>query len=589
MSIAILNEVYSEVRRLSIAGSLVAPGDFRLKKLIEPLKKAGAKAPIFSKVAESVEDLVNSDEQSSASSLLNLSSLVCSILYTQGATGVDGKLEGVQSSSVPSHRNQISARMLKPLIEALTSTGSGRLVAITGAIDHGLFADLRLVRPALLAIDDSYSEIGDLIAERVLPTYGKAILADLKSTFDIKGKGGHARRLKLMHTIDPVFARQTVKESLGDGSPEVKVAAIECLGGEAEDFSYLIEQSKASAKDVRQAAYNALCKIANEESLAILIKGIDGKDLELVARAASGSKPLELVDIALDRARKLLVEIPSKSDKKEQGDQVGRILQLISILRNPMKPESRQFLRECIGKSNDLRKIKSTPGGLDIVESVVQALASDSESIDYLIQQRDHLPVECFHVILAQGIEVLPPKDFYQTFSPYINRSAKKNTPEHRRNAIVREGLFGDQEYHWRWIRKKALKPMDVAWLNDAIAADDLELAVALAQPNHAGLVKYIDTKLADPKALSNFESAVASAMIDISHPKTNEFVIEKLTDSLKTKGAYESYTWCFIAARLNADALPALESLAGDAKLAQSASDRLIDAISEIRERTKK
>lgn len=153
----------------------------------------------------------------------------------------------------------------------------------------------------------------------------------------------------------------------------------------------------------------------------------------------------------------------------------------------------------------------------------------------------------------------------------------------------MREGLFGDQEYHWRWIRKKALKPMDVAWLNDAIAADDLELAVALAQPNHAGLVKYIDTKLADPKALSNFESAVASAMIDISHPKTNEFVIEKLTDSLKTKGAYESYTWCFIAARLNADALPALESLAGDAKLAQSASDRLIDAISEIRERTKK
>jgi hypothetical protein len=462
-------------------------------------------------------------------------------------------------------------------------------VAITGAIDHGLFADLRLVRPALLAIDDSYSEIGDLIAERVLPTYGKAILADLKSTFDIKGKGGHARRLKLMHTIDPVFARQTVKESLGGGSPEVKVAAIECLGGEAEDFSYLIEQSKASAKDVRQAAYHALCKIADKESLAILIKGIDGKDLELVARAASGSKPLELVDAALDRARKLLVEIPSKSDKKEQGDQVGRILQLISILRNPMKPESRQFLRQCIEKSNDLRKIKSTPGGLDIVESVVQALASDSESIDYLIQQRDHLPVECFHVILAQGIEVLPPKDFYQTFSPYINRSAKKNTPEHRRNAIVREGLFGDQEYHWRWIRKKALKPMDVAWLNDAIAADDLELAVALAQPNHAGLVKYIDTKLADPKALSNFESAVASTMIDISHPKTNEFVIEKLTASLKTKGAYESYTWCFIAARLNADALPALETLAGDAKLAQSASDRLIDAISEIRERTKK
>ena len=112
---------------------------------------------------------------------------------------------------------------------------------------------------------------------------------------------------------------------------------------------------------------------------------------------------------------------------------------------------------------------------------------------------------------------------------------------------------------------------------------------MALAQPNHAGLVKYIDTKLADPKAMSNLESSVASAMIVIGHPNTNAFVIEKLAASLKKKSAYESYPWCNLATRLNADALPALESLAGDAKLSESASDRLIDAISEIRERTKK
>lgn len=589
MSIAILKEVYSEVRRLAIAGSLVAPGDFRIKKLIEPLKKAGAKAPIFSKVAESVEELVNSNQQSSASSLLNLSSLVCSILYTQGATGVDGELEDIQSISVPTQRNQISARMLKPLIEALTSTGSGRLEAIRSAIDHGLFADLRLVRPALLAIDDSYSEIGDLIAERVLPTYGKAILADLKSTYDIKGKSGHARRLKLMHTIDPVFAREMVKESLVGGSPDVKVAAIECLGSDADDLSYLIEQSKASAKNVRQAAYHSLCKVAKEESLAILIKAIDGKDLELVARAAGGSTPPELVDAALDRARKLLVEVPSNSDKKKQGDQVGRILELISIVRNQMKPESRHFLRQCLEMSEELQKIKSSPGGLDIVESVVEALASDSPSIDSLIQQRDHLPWECFHEIFVQGLAVLPPKEFYKTFSSYINRLAKKNTPEHRKSTIVREGLLGDREYHWRWTPKQACKPMDVGWLNDAIAADDLELAVALAVPNHAGLVKYIDTKLADPKAMRNLETSVASAMIVIGHPQTNAYVIEKLAASLKMKNAYESYSWCNLATRLSADALPALESLAGDAKLTESASNRLIDTISEIRERTKK
>ena len=52
MSIPVLIEVYDEMRRLAIAGSAVAPGDFRLKKLIPPLEKSGEKAPVFAKVAQ---------------------------------------------------------------------------------------------------------------------------------------------------------------------------------------------------------------------------------------------------------------------------------------------------------------------------------------------------------------------------------------------------------------------------------------------------------------------------------------------------------------------------------------------------------
>ena len=45
-----------------------------------------------------------------------------------------------------------------------------------------------------------------------------------------------------------------VKKALDEGSKEMKVVAIECLGAEAEDLSFLLEQSKAKAKDVRAAA-----------------------------------------------------------------------------------------------------------------------------------------------------------------------------------------------------------------------------------------------------------------------------------------------------------------------------------------------
>ena len=70
MSIAVLTQVYDEVRRLAIAGSVVAPGDFRLKKLIAPLEQAGAKAPVFAKAAQAVKSLVECNEQSSALALL---------------------------------------------------------------------------------------------------------------------------------------------------------------------------------------------------------------------------------------------------------------------------------------------------------------------------------------------------------------------------------------------------------------------------------------------------------------------------------------------------------------------------------------
>jgi hypothetical protein len=75
-AIAILTQVYDETRRLAIAGSTVAPGDFRLKKLVEPLQKAGEKAPVFAKVAQAMAKVVESSEKTSADALLELSTLV---------------------------------------------------------------------------------------------------------------------------------------------------------------------------------------------------------------------------------------------------------------------------------------------------------------------------------------------------------------------------------------------------------------------------------------------------------------------------------------------------------------------------------
>ena len=46
------------------------------------------------------------------------------------------------------------------------------------------------MKPALAAIDDPYPEIGDFVADKILPLYGKAIVPDLQAKFDIKGRVG---------------------------------------------------------------------------------------------------------------------------------------------------------------------------------------------------------------------------------------------------------------------------------------------------------------------------------------------------------------------------------------------------------------
>src|SRR5437870_3420763 len=134
MSIEVLTQVYDEARRLAIAGSVVAGGDFRLKKLIAPLEQASAKAPVFAKVAEAVKAVVDAKEQTSADALLELATLVSAILYTQGETGAAGTLDAIETADLGAPTAQASARVLKPLLEALTTTGSGRLELIKDAV-----------------------------------------------------------------------------------------------------------------------------------------------------------------------------------------------------------------------------------------------------------------------------------------------------------------------------------------------------------------------------------------------------------------------------------------------------------------------
>src|SRR5262245_23705860 len=355
MSIPVLVQVYDEMRRLAIAGSAVAPGDFRLKKLVAPLEKSGEKAPVFVKVAQAVQAVVDSNDKSASTALLELTTLVNAILYTQGATGLAGELKAVETSDL-GQTTQAGARTLKPLLEALSSTGSGRMELVRDAFDRGTFKDLRLIKPALGAIDDPYTEIREFICEKVLPLYGKAILPELRAKLDIKGRGGHLNRLQLMHRLDPEGSRDVIQQALNDGSKEMRVVAVECLGTNDDDLVYLLEQTRSKAKEVGAAALGALLRAGSKsaEVVVALKKAIAGADLQLIVSRVKECRLPEIRNYALEQAEQQLAEVLKLKDKKLQGPAVNRLQQLVSSLDGSSDRISEAFLLLCFAEPDEM-------------------------------------------------------------------------------------------------------------------------------------------------------------------------------------------------------------------------------------------
>jgi hypothetical protein len=605
MSIAVLAQVYDEARRLAIAGSVVAAGDFRLKKLIPPLEKAGEKAPVFTKVAQSAQAVIDSSEKTASANLLELTTLVSAILYTQGETGIDGEMKPIETTDLGKHQTQVGARVLKPLLEALSTTGSGRLELIKDAVQRGVFCDLRLVKPALTAIDDTYGEIGDLIADDILPMYGKAILPELRSRLDVKGKGGHVRRLRLLHQLDAPSARDLVKQALEDGSKEMKVAAIECLGDADEDLSYLLEQTRAKAGDVRAAALRALAnlKTAPDDVVTALKKAIGGADLEAIVESVRGCSLPTIHDFVLEQAEQQIGAMLKEKDKNKQGAAVNRLQHLLMCLDGRTDVKTEVFLSRCFARQAEFAAVKSEPSGADVNELLAALMARGTpRTQEQLVAARDSLPAGMFGSVFLAARMTVPPARVYEMFAnllkPEAEKRSKKAAFDADRANVLAAALADDGtgylgRFHFygrrRWYRWQdpeesavVLPALDPRWLDTAIEARRIELVKALARPDHAGTVKYLSEELA---AQSNKKDAVhvvlgvLETMIRVRHPDATDAIVALLKQQAKaTHYGYYGYWLARLIPDLPRSALPELEAVLPT--LSDHMVDHLMDAV---------
>ncbi len=563
MSIAILNQVYAESRRLAIAGSNLAVGDFRLKKLVEPLEKSAAKAPVFGAVAKAIDKLVAGPEKDSAQSLLDLCSLVMAILYTQGQTGAEGEPKPIQTKELSLSPAQAPARTLKPIIEALTSVGGGRMEVIKEGFEGGVFDDIRLVNPAITALDDNYGEIADFVVENILPKFGKAILPEIRDKIDISGRAGNVRRLRLLHQLDPAGARPIVLEAFEKGSKEMKIAAIGCLGDSAEDLPHLLEQAEAKSKEVRKVALSRLGKFDESECITVLTKALAGADRPLVVESIRNSQSPALWKTVIETTRKELDALFKEKDKEKLSKALERFDELLGCYHARSDKLTIEALSAIHDTRSELRKLKGSPvSGEDVFATLSETMlcSNHPDLMKRLIDDRDAMIENRFVCSIAAGLLSLSAKAFYDTYSPYFLQKPAKSRSKGEAPREVIAGLIqntgtGSSWYGWAYLHRHSLMPAelmeklrskdwDARWLDATISVNELQAAIRLADPKHAGLKKYL---------LERFESGIKSksldyelyacmkAIADLNYPEATDCWIQLLQRQVKIQSRYYS------------------------------------------------
>jgi hypothetical protein len=270
-----LYDLQQELNRLFIAGSKFAKNDPRLQKYIPILKKLGEKAPVFNKLAQEVEALLQAESQQSAEKLLNVSTLLYSVLYTQGVTIQAEATKALQEPnvSIADVNTTYSYLQLKPVLQALTQSNSGRLEVLKDAFERGIFKDSRTFGYLSYALADKYTELADYVLQTIIPTCGQAMLPFLLSDFHLEDKTENVRRLRLLYQLKYAEMNSLTDKIFGESLPNLQAEAISIIAEkkdtQTEDFIMSLTSDKN--KLVREASYKALAILGTQRSIDKLL------------------------------------------------------------------------------------------------------------------------------------------------------------------------------------------------------------------------------------------------------------------------------------------------------------------------------
>ncbi|MFK8267817.1 HEAT repeat domain-containing protein [Capnocytophaga cynodegmi] len=437
----ILYNLQQEINRLFIAGSKFAKADPRLQKHIPTLNKLGEKAPVFAKLAKDIEELLQTDSQQSAEKLMEISTLLYSILYTQGQTIEANTTLKEQIPNIPLSQinTEFSYLQLKPVIQALTTSNSGRLEILTDAFERNIFKDSRTFPYLNIALADKYSDLCDYIENTIIPSVGKAIIPFLAEGFKYEDKTENVRRLRLLNHFGYDQITMMIEKIFEENLPNLQSEAINILSNDSKNEEFITNLTSDKNKTIRGAAYRALAKIGTHSSLEKLYNlyanNKNKTNQTLLAEALSiGKIPFffkQTYNLVLIHFEELLNI--DKSDKKALDNAMDRFCTDMELFKNKDYPEVYDFFERIFTDKTYtelIKKAKLHHYDDTIHSKIIEALNTFDtyRVLSFYERNVNNLPSKnwyysAWYNYFSKAVNFYPKEKIFDIFSPQFEKN----------------------------------------------------------------------------------------------------------------------------------------------------------------------
>lgn len=594
MRIQALYDLQQEINRLYIAGSKFAKGDPRLTKHLPVLQKLGEKAPVFKKLAQDIDELTNTDPAQSSEKLLNIGVLLYSILYTQGECTDDTVLEeNTPYYDLEQVNTTASYLSLKPVIEALSSSKSGRLEVLQDAFQQGLFNDFRTFEFLDMALGDKYSDLADYVENMIIPAIGKPILPFIRTNFSTEGRVQDIRRLRLLKKLKETELASFVEESLNSKSIGLQTEAVRLLGDDINNESRIMLYADDKNKQIREAAYIALAHYNTKESKSklnqLFLKNKAKTNLQGIVDALALLP--ELNDDVFEKIFSDFDTFLEKASTLNDKDLVNEFEKLqieITVFRGKSEERTLNFAEKILTNSQFraiTKEKRSLIGGLEesLIEEMLLLLNQDSsgKGITIFEQLLDDKPTvkqygaKIIAAYFATVAKQFTPEKMFDVFSNYYSSnqiysdifysvySEEKSFVLPWRRIISSYSAtplyyFSDSEFKFnnldpRWIDLFIEKSKrKFAKNNDQEAQLAYYLAVYAMKDNDERLTEMLKNKLMKYQTIKVFQDDAHyfyRRMFDINYPDAANLLLTEIEN--KSKEINISYNQYFLIQKL--------------------------------------